>query len=211
MKKWKLIGNIILSSLVPLIQLGTCIFIWILSPASWMMNILYMGGAYIGISILDYGIETVYTIMKQKLKRQNKTIASKNIEKNQKEPNQNHVHEVTYARTLENNSLVEAETCVEYSNQQINAILERFEVDSTNQQISKYELEKARLYYQILTYRQAQNMLKDRIATTTNKEELRILKQKLTKKQFMLQDLVAQSQKYEEASETEYKSTNKKV
>lgn len=157
-----------------------------------------------GISSAEYGIEKICTIMKQRLKQKHKIKNSKNIEEKQQESNQNHVHEATYARTLDNNSMVEAETCIEYSNQQINAMLRKSKFDLNDPQISEYELEQARLQNQILSYQQVQNMLKDRLAVTTNKEELIKLKQELAKTQFGIQDLLAKFNnpaRYEEQSE----------
>lgn len=81
--------------------------------------------------------------------------------------------------------MVEAETCIEYSRQQLDELLNKFKA---LKDLSEYKLEFTRLLYRILTYNQDISRLKNQIAVTQNKEEQSRLKKKLIKIQFNLQD-----------------------
>ena len=206
MKK-ELVMSSILGILDPILKLIACILIGTFVHGGLWLKLIYMVGANLGVSLAGLGIKKVHATFKRGFSH-NKSLSNLPNEcDKQQDYNHNSVRDITDVRTLDPDSVVEI---VSYSDQQIDAILKKSGMDLKNQQIPKYEIGKIALCYQILVYRTSQNMLKNQIATTINKEKLRSLKQELMKKQLELQDLLTQLQKYEEVSNVEHNEKQKK-
>ncbi len=194
MKKRKLIGYFILEMLGPIAKLVSCILIGVFVSGSIWIKILYMILANVAIICVEVGIGKIHDL-KQRLKNKKEFQNLQNTDGYQQDNIRDIVRDVTYAKELESNHIIEVDTCIEYSDTQINSVL-----TSSDIQLEDYTF--------IMLYQIEQNQLKDAIAVTTNKEKLRELKQELIKVQFQLQDVLARYHNLR-LHETEFKSFRK--
>lgn len=176
----ELVMPFILGMLDPILKLIACILIGIFVPGSLWLEIVYMVGANAGVSLAGLGVKKIHTTFKKRFKR-------KNINEEQQNFDQN----VIYASTSDGDNQVKVETCVEYSSQQIDEILDDNEVSEQDRP-------------QILSLKSEKECLQEQITFSKNKEELRLLKQSLILIEFTLQDLLENynhTAQYEEKNE----------
>lgn len=192
MKRGKLIGYFILEMLGHIAELVSCILIGCFASGSIWIKILYM---ILDISCVEIGIRSIYNVLKQKSKIKKMRQNLQSIDAYRKKDIHDNICNVTYAKELESDHIVEVDTCIEYSDTQINSALTSSDIHLED-------------YTFIMLYQIEQNRLKDAIAVTTNKEKLRELKQELIKVQFQLQDVLARYHNLR-LHETEFKSFRK--